>query len=177
VSLSAGRADPALLPGDPTRTVHFVLARRVDLLTGGSDTPSGGDVGDGDLAWSIVSDETDPDLRSAYAGAVRFAWGVLAVACVIALVVFGIAARELVGKDASDIVLALGVGAVFFCLAGYVNAYWRRVWFVSRARRHAEQDGVGSHTYAAAMRGILPRNSSLIWQAAIGILASLIALS
>jgi len=161
----------ALTSDDPTRTVHFRLARtRLGALSGdGADRVK-------QLEHSVRQD-TDPELRARYALAVVISWMRLAYWCAVALVVTGFLIRSRLGQSTADLVLAIWAVPAFFFLAGGFNALWRYYYFVGQARRRARRVGVGSEPFAIAMRRTLPRDSSLIWQAATGALAFVIALA
>ena len=168
---SVAASDPALTPGDPRDTVHFALALAFnrDLRR---EPPEPG-YGDTALAWHAARD--DPESRAAYADVVSTAWGYLAAGCAFALVACGIAVGLLIGDQARDLVAFAWMGAGFFCLAGFANVQWRKLQFVPAARRLQNNPGQ-REAYAAAMRNTLPRNSSLLFQAAIGVAVFVIAL-
>jgi hypothetical protein len=63
-----------------------------------------------------------------------------------------------------------------FCVAGASNVIWRMYWYVPQARRRARKEGIDSTRFATSMRRAMPRNSSLIFQTAVGILAFILAL-
>ena len=160
---------------DPTRTVHFVIARFFARRLGG-DTPSSTFGGDSLLAWMLTSDYADPDGRSDYAVIVNYAWALLGFACGVLMAVGSYVAHLAIGDEGVRAVVSTSMGLAFFCLAGCVNALWRRC-FAFQARRRARIDGPASDRYAAAMRRALPRNSSLISQSIVGIVAAFIAAS
>ena len=161
----------ALSTGDPTQTVHFRLARtRLGALSGdGADRV--------ERLERSVRQDADPELRADYALSVAAGWLRLTYWCTVALVVTGFAAGWVFGESAVAVALAIWTAADFFFLAGGANALWRYYWFVSQAHRWARLDGPGSARFAASMRRTLPRDSSLIGQAATGMLASVITLS
>jgi hypothetical protein len=78
-------------------------------------------------------------------------------------------AGALLGYVPGGVVLSACAAVSFFCLTGTFNVLWRWYWYVPRARHRARKNGVGSARFAAAMRGASPRNSSLIFQWAVGI--------
>lgn len=154
---------------DPTRTVHFRLAcTRLGKLSG-----DGGDRVE-KLVHSVRQD-ADPELRAHYGLSVGIAWLELTFGCTVALVVTGFAAGWLFGESGADVALAIWMALGFFCFAGAVNALWRYYWFVPQARRRAQHPEVRSELVAIAMRRTLPPDSSLVWQAAVGVLAFMIA--
>jgi hypothetical protein len=150
---------------DPTRTVHFVLARALARRMG-SDTPSAPDLlgYDSTLEWSIMSPGRPPEERVDYADTVLAAWFMLAFACGVAMVAFGFLARVLFGAGVADIVLTVWFGVASFCMAGGLNAFWRK-HYAKRAARSV----VGSKGYRKSWDRSLPRNSSLVFQAFVGI--------
>lgn len=164
----------ALTPGDPRRTIHFVIGRAVARRTWGGDTPSQTDVGDSRLAWTASRD--DPGARISYAFQVTSTWAFLAFAFAVAILVIAIPVRSLFGAPAGDAVAAGCLVACMFCIAGSANVYWRGYWYGTKAKRLARH-GTYTAAYAAAMRRTLPRNSSLIFQAAIGIVTLVLWLS
>ena len=168
---SGAATDPALTPGDPRDTVHFAVARAFnrDLRR---EPPEPG-YGDTALAWHAARD--DPESRAAYADVVSTSWGYLAFGCVFAIVACAFAVDVLVGDEARNLVAFAWLGACFFCLAGFANVQWRKLRFVPAARRLQNNPGQ-REAYAAAMRNTMPRNSSLLFQSAVGVTAFVIAL-
>ena len=156
------------------RNVHFVIAQFFARRLGGDTPPPA--FGDSTLAWTLTSEYADPDGRSDYAVIVSYAWALLGFACGVLMLVGGYLAHLAIGDEAVRAVVSTSVGLAFFCLAGCVNALWRRV-FAYQARRSARIDGADSARYAAAMRRALPRNSSLISQSIVGIAAAFITAS
>jgi hypothetical protein len=63
-----------------------------------------------------------------------------------------------------------------FCLAGAFNVMWRMYWYVPQARRRARMYGTDSKRLATSMRRAMPRNSSHIFQTAVGILILILTL-
>jgi hypothetical protein len=120
------------------------------------------------LAFSVTSDR--PDERQAYAYAVMVGWGaLLAVGTVCRARVrlrrrFG---RRRVGETRGRRDLCRGN---HFLRSGHVNAMGRASWFPWGAKRHARRGDVADERFARAMRGILPRNSSLIGQSILAVL-------
>jgi hypothetical protein len=169
--MSVAATDPALTPGDPRATVHFTLALAFnrDLRR---EPPEPG-YGDTALAWHAARD--DPESRAAYADVVSTSWGYLAFCCLVALVACAFAVELLFGGKGRDLVAFAWMGAGFFCLAGFANVQWRKLQFVPEARRLQNNPGQ-REAYAAAMRNTLPRNSSLLFQSAVGVAVFVIAL-
>jgi hypothetical protein len=159
-------------PVNPTRTVHFVIARFFAQRLGG-DTPSAAFGGDSLLAWTLTSEYADPDGRSDYAVLVNYAWALLGFACGVLMLVCSYLAHLAIGDEGVRAVVTTSMGLACFCFAGCVNALWRRC-LAYQARRGARIDGVASDRYVAAMRRALPRNSSLISQSIVGIVAAFI---
>jgi hypothetical protein len=85
------------------------------------------------------------------------------------MVVFGLPAGALLGHVPGAVVFSVWAGVSFFCVSGSANVYWRWFWYLPR--RRARKNGVGSAPVAAGMRAASPRNSSLIFQWAVGTLA------
>jgi hypothetical protein len=168
---SVTATDPALTPGDPRATVHFALVLVFNRDLGG-DPPEPGH-GDTVLEWHATRD--DPESRAFYADAVSTSWVYLAFCCVFALVACAFAVDLLIGDEARNLVAFAWLGACFFCLAGFANVQWRKLQFVPAARRLQNNPGQRD-AYAAAMRNMMPRNSSLLFQSAVGVTAFVIAL-
>lgn len=150
---------------DPTRTVHFVLARALARRMG-SDTPSAPDLlgYDSTLAWSIMSPGRPPQERVDYADTVLAAWFMLAFACGVAMAASGFLAQVLFGAGTAHTVATVWFGIASFCFAGGLNAFWRK-HYAKRAARSV----VGSKAYRTSWDRSLPRNSSLVFQAFVGI--------
>jgi hypothetical protein len=60
--------------------------------------------------------------------------------------------------------------------ASYMNAVNAAWGLAAQARRRARKEGIDSKRFATSMRRAMPRNSSLIFQTAVGILAFILAL-
>jgi hypothetical protein len=88
----------------------------------------------------------------------------------------GVPVQPLLGDAAGNAVLATCLAGAIFCLAGAANVLWRMYWYVPQAKRRARKDGVDSKRFATSMRRAMPRNSSLIFQTAVGIVTLIIAL-
>jgi hypothetical protein len=169
-----GVTDHALTPGDPRSTIHFAIGRAIARWRG-FDQPFVGVDGDSVLAWSASLD--DPDSRRSYAYQVIFAWLVLAIAFGLAMAVVGVPIKELLSDSAGNVVIEALGAAGFFCCAGSVNVMWRMYYFIPVAERLARQGETSGAAYAAAMRRTLPRNSSLLFQTAVGIGSFILMLS
>jgi hypothetical protein len=167
---SGAATDPPLTPGDPRDTVHFAVARAFNRELASEASP---EAGHGDSVWNALRD--DPESRAFYADAVSTSWGYLAFLCLVALVASGTAVGLLFDGKGLDIVAFGWMGAGFFCLAGFANVQWRKLVFVPAARRLVNNPGQ-REAYAAAMRNALPRNSSLLFQFAVGLAVFVIAL-
>jgi hypothetical protein len=130
-------------------------------------------VGGETIDWSIARD--DPDSRKNALTIVNTAWITLAFAFLVAIPVVGIPVRVLAGDRAGSVAVGILAGASFFCLAGC--AYVLRRWysFLPKARRRLRAGDRAA--YEEYMRRSLPRNSSIVFQSAVGILATVIALS
>ena len=161
---------------DPTRTVHFAIANVLERWSGMFAKSLPGGMHDRSLGWTVSRDK-NPDLRDYYVGRVLYAWFLLALGFTAGLLLLGVPARALLGTETGRVVLAACLAGSLFCLTGCVNAFWRLFWYLPQARRRLENDGAESEGFAKSMRRALPRNSSLIWQAAVGILTFLIAVA
>jgi hypothetical protein len=168
-TVNSGRA---LTPGDPRRTIHFVIGRAVARLRG-LDTPGPGQ-GDSALAWDASRDR--PESRYGYTLMVNSAWFIITVVLIIVTGVTSVAARALLGDATAKIVAEACFGATMFCCAGMANALWRMYYYVPKARRLVSRGETGTDEYARVMRATLPRNSSLIFQTAVALAAFLLTL-
>jgi hypothetical protein len=65
-------------------------------------------------------------------------------------------------------------GSCFLERSAYVM--WRMYRYVPQARRRARKYGIDSKRFATSMRRTMPRNSSLIFQTAVGIVILILAL-
>jgi hypothetical protein len=163
--------DLALTPGDPRRTIHFLLGRALMRRMGG-DTPPVDGAGDSMLAWSASRD--DPDSRRSYAVQVAGAWGFLGFAFAVAMVL-SVPIRSLGSVAASHAYLTGCLAAGMFCMAGCANVLWR-IHYVRKAERLGRKGGTYTEAYAAAMRRTLPRNTSLVVQTAAAVVTLILAL-
>jgi hypothetical protein len=142
-------------------TIHLGVVRLMRPIVGGDSVP-----------WSIGRD--DPDLRRSALYIINAAWGMLAFVFLVAMLVIGIPVQVLAGDRAGRAVVGIFVGAGFFCLAGCAHVLRRWYWFLPKARRRLRAgDRAGYEEY---MRRSLPRNSSLVFQSVVGILAVVIAI-
>jgi hypothetical protein len=162
-----------LTPGDPRRTIHFVIGRAVARWRG-VDTPGPGQ-GDSALAWGASRDS--PESRYAYALQVTLAWWVGAFAFIVLAGIGSVSARALFGDATAKVVAEACFGGGMFCVAGMANVLWRMYYFVPKAKRLVRRGETAKEEYARLMRATLPRNSSLIFQATVAIAAFLLALS
>jgi hypothetical protein len=166
-------SDHALTPGDPRRTIHFVITRAMARRMMGRDTPVGDDAGDSMLAWSASRD--DPDSRRSYLVQVNSAWGFLGFAFIVAMVL-SVPIKSLAGVATGNAFLTGCLVAGMFCMAGCANVLWR-IHYVRKAERLARKGKTNSEeACAAAMRRTLPRNTSLIFQTAAAIVTLILAL-
>ena len=161
-----------MTPGQPTATVHFKIANVLDKWLARGEEPLPAGVPQPGLEWNVSAD--DPEARGLYAITVNSAWALLAFACGVAMLVFGVPVRAVFGAEAGNVVLAACLAAVFFCLAGCANVLWRKYSFVPQAQRLLRLYGAQDERYMASMRRTLPRNTSLIFQAAVGIFTFII---
>ncbi|MEJ7786714.1 MAG: hypothetical protein WKF96_18080 [Solirubrobacteraceae bacterium] len=151
----------------PAQTIHLALGRRA--MGGGYQ------IGEESMI-DVLARRDDPDSRAAVLENMNAAWMVLAFACVVGLAI-SYFVTEVVFGEARNIVVAVWFGLTFFCLAGNATILYRRYYFIPDARRLAQTKGFSNVQYIGAMRRALPPNSSLVWQAAAGVLAFLIGLS
>jgi hypothetical protein len=150
---------------DLRHTIHFPIARLGSRLTG-TDAVLPTISGTRDyLAFSVTSDR--PDERQAYAYAVMVGWGALVFVGGVSILLFGYAADSVGGESARHVAVGLCLAGSMFCAVGMFNAMWRAYWFTWKAKR---RDDVGDERFGRAMRGILPRNSSLIGQSIVAVL-------
>jgi hypothetical protein len=131
--------------------------------------------GDLSVEEMLELDDTDPDDSRLYAGMVACAWALLAFGFLVAM---GLAlpVTSLLGEGAGNIVAAACVAAGFLCIAGCANALWRMTWHVSQARRRLREQGAASEAFKRSMRRSIPRNTSLIFQVPVAIVAFVLAL-
>jgi hypothetical protein len=158
---------------DLTHTVHAAVGRLADGLLDRYDTSPGRGF---HFAPKIAHDDTDPELRYGFAMGAGLGWFVLAFGCIVAMLVISVPVKYLVGDEAGNFVLTMCLAAGMFCCAGIANVLWRMYWYVPQAKRRARKDGVDSKRFATSMRRAMPRNSSLIFQTAVGIVTLIIAL-
>jgi hypothetical protein len=127
------------------------------------------------FAPRITRDDTDPDLRRGFAMGANAGWITLSGAFGAAMLLVGVPVQLLLGDAAGNVVLAACLAGGMFCVAGAFNVMWRMYWYVPQARRRARKYGVDSKRFVTSMRRAMPRNSSLIFQAAVGILTFILA--
>lgn len=157
-----------MTPGDPARTVHFLLADALDRWMGRKDEPRSPGSERASLTDAATGD--DPERRSFYDAMVAGGWFAPAFALGIAMVVVGIpvdSADDRAGDYAIGVFFALSL----FCCAGGINAVWRMYWYVPQARRRLAKHGPDSEKFARSMRRTVPGNASLIFQAGIAVFA------
>ena len=157
---------------DLTHTVHAAVARLAERVLDRFDNPR---VRRLKLAPLIARDNTDPQLRQVFALAANAGWITLSGAFGAAMLLVGVPVQLLLGDAAGNVVLAACLAGGMFCVAGAFNVMWRMYWYVPQARRRARKDGVDSKRFVTSMRRTMPRNSSLIFQAAVGILTFILA--
>jgi hypothetical protein len=159
---------------DLANTVHYHLARLGSRLTGTSGMVR--DIhGPRDYIDDCLTSE-HPDARQSYAFSVMTGWAALVAVGTVGTIVFGYLADSVGGESARRVVVAVWGAGLLFCAAGLINALWRALWFTWRAKRRARRDGTADERFARAMRGILPRNSSLIGQSVVAVLTLVIVL-
>jgi hypothetical protein len=116
----------------------------------------------------------DPDDRILFARSVATGWVVLGFACGLLMVLLAYVGHVVGGSPGRTAGLAVGMGAVFFCVTGALYASWRmlRAYGLRAAvRRH----GVDSPQAERASRRATPRNTSLLPQALAAAIAILLA--
>jgi hypothetical protein len=156
-----------------THTIHAAVARLAERALDRFDTsPARGF----SLAPLIARDDTDPQLRQGFAMGANAGWITLCGLFGVAMLFVGVPVQLLLGDAAGNAVLATCLAGAIFCLAGAANVLWRMYWYVPQAKRRARKDGVDSKRFATSMRRAMPRNSSLIFQTAVGIVTLIIAL-
>lgn len=144
-------------PG-PSHSIHVAVVRLIEPLIGGPRIGPEGPVPD------------DPESIAFWSYQVNVAWALLAFACLMAMAAVAVSLQLLVSDAAGNVALGAGMGAAFFCLAGCANTIWRMYLMLPQARRLAAG---GAHEAAqAALRRSLPPNTSVVGQAAVGILAA-----
>jgi hypothetical protein len=144
-----------------TPTIHLAVVRLMRQIVGGDSIVS-----------MIASD--DLDLRKGALTIINTAWCVLAFTFLVAMLVVGIPARVLAGDHAGRVVVGVWVGAGFFCLAGCAHVLRRWYWYLPKARRRLRAGDRAA--YEEYMQRSLPRNSSILFQSVVGILAVIIAI-
>jgi hypothetical protein len=157
---------------DLTHTVHAAVERLAERILDRFDASPGRGFR---YASKIAGNDTDPDLRRGFAMGANAGWITLCGVCVLAMLVVGVPIKLLLGDAAGHVVLAVCLAGGMFCCAGAFNVMWRMYWYVPQARRRARKDGVDSKRFATSMRRAMPRNSSLIFQTAVGILTFIVA--
>jgi len=150
------------MAGDPLRTLDVIAGRSMRTAFRGDVLPN-------------VVFRQDPDSRFLVWTIVNSAWGLLAAATGVGIILVGVLVRLAFGRQAGHVVLALALAACFFCLAGCANALWRGYWHLPKARRARERSDRSA--YDAAWRRTEPRNSTVVFQLAVGILTFVIAVS
>jgi hypothetical protein len=157
---------------DLTHTVHAAVARLAERVLDRFDSSR---AHRSNLAPLIARDDTDPQLRQVFALAANAGWITLGIACIFAMLVVGVPVKLLLGDAAGNVVLTACLAGAMFCFAGALNVIWRMYWYVPQARRRARKDGVDSKRFATSMRRTMPRNSSLIFQTVVALLAFVLA--
>jgi hypothetical protein len=165
--------DLSLAPGDPTRTIHFFVGRTLRRIQH-TDAPQPR-MGDVDSALACEMQQDDPDIRRSVGYMISISWVLFAFAFVVLMLATAIPAGLLFGDRVAIPIANVCAAGSFFCIAGFLNVYWRTFTFVPEARRLARGGESMRETYAAAMRRTLPRNSSLVFQTAVFALTLLIA--
>jgi hypothetical protein len=145
---------------DPLRTLDVIASRCMRTLLRGDILPS-----------AVLSQ--DPDSRFRVWTIVNYAWCLLAAAWAVGIiVVVGIPVQLAFGDAAAHVVAATALATGFFCLAGCANALWRGYWLLPKARRARERHDHAA--FEAAFRRTEPRNGTVVFQLAVGILTFVI---
>jgi hypothetical protein len=160
---------------DLGNTVHYHLARLGGRWTGTIGTFQGA-YGRRDFIDSCLTSDL-PEGRQTYAFHVVAGWAALLSVGIVGTLVFGYAAYSVGGDSANRVVVAVWSAGTVFCVAGMFNAMWRALWFPWRAKRRARRNGTADERFGRAMRGILPRNSSLIGQSILAVLTLVVSLA
>jgi hypothetical protein len=160
---------------DLGNAVHYHLARLGSRLTGTSGTVRNIH-GRRDYIDSCMTSDR-PGRRQAYGMAVLTGWAALLFAGMIGTLMFGYLADSAGGESARRVVVGMGAAGMMFCAGGMFNAAWRFMWFPWRAKRLAQRNGTADERYLRAMRGILPRNSSLVGQSIAAVLVLVLILA
>jgi hypothetical protein len=155
----------------PPRTIHYSLAAKL-VRRFKKDAPWDYRT----VEQQLELDDTQPDDSRYYAGMVAGGWTLLAFGFLVAMVLLAFPVNAALGDQATNIFAAAFVAAAFFCLAGTVNALWHMTWHVSQARRRLREHGADSEAFKRSMRRSLPRNTSLVFQILVAILAFVLAL-
>jgi hypothetical protein len=98
----------------------------------------------------------------------------LAFAFLVAMLVVGIPVQVLAGDRAGHVVISILLAAIFFCVAGCAHVLRRWYWYLPKARRRLRAGDRAA--YEEYMQRSLPRNSSILFQSVVGILAVIIAI-
>jgi hypothetical protein len=117
----------------------------------------------------IARDNTDPDLRRGFALGANAGWITLCGAFGPAMLVVGLPVRVVLGDATGNVVLAACLAGAMFCIAVPPTCCGACIGTSPQARRRARRNGVDSKGFATSMRRKMPRNSSLIFQAWLGI--------
>jgi hypothetical protein len=142
-------------------TIHLAVVRLMRPIVGG------------DSIVSMIA-SADPDLRNGALTIINTAWAILAFVFLVAMLIIGIPVQVLAGARAGNVVVGILLGAIFFCGAGCAYVLRRWYWFLPKARRRLRAGDRAA--YEEYMRRSLPRNSSILFQSVVGILAVIIAI-
>jgi len=156
-------------------SVHYALARRLSGAITAREAPELRAELRGLIPESAASD-SEPDDLIFYIFGVVTAWCGLAVVCGLGSVALAFIGYEVGGRAGQTAGLAIGVSLCFFCLAGAVSGIWHWL-FAYQARHRFRTHGSTDTGYRRALRHARPRNTSLIAQSVVAVVAALSVIS
>jgi hypothetical protein len=158
-----------------TDSIHLALANIVNTVSDRFGVPA--DIRQTE-EWASVSrfKPDDPgDGLVTYVLGVAFAWIVLGIVATLLMVAAAYVTDQIAGQSAVNVVLAIGLGLAFFCVAGAFDASFRSL-LARVARRRYNRYGLGDARHKRLANWARPRNSGLILQALVGLFAGLLAI-
>ena len=156
-------------------SIHYALARRLSSAITAREPPELRDELRRLIPESAASD-SEPDDLIFYLNGVVTAWCLLAVVCSLASVAVAYVGDEVAGRAGQTAGLTIGLSLCFFCLAGAVSGIWHSL-FAYEARRRYQRYGANDRRYVRAEKRARPRNTSLIGQSAVAVVAALTVIS